>query len=337
LTLLILDPMTDAGPWQAKAPGGTQSQLLSAAVDNGLVISAQAGAVGHYLERTLPAPVDLSAHSDLQTWLSADREATGNAASPFYLELRIGSAGAAIGSAPNTWQRYLPVQQAGVRSLVTLALGDLQPSVRGAVTTLRLTCTDGSAPFAARLEQIAALDEQILADIDAALLARLDRRVTAQGAQVQAILAETGATLPNPPYLRITNFDVRTADERSSQVPVRTDYTDSGFTLRPPRTPFDAMYEIECVANDRTTEAATLQYLLADFAPRTTLLVNDWPLTCELVGIPAALGATRPERVVAWLRVCASVRKTASPQPAIPPIRGADITLGQAPQTAALA
>ncbi|HUO71295.1 MAG TPA: hypothetical protein VMU39_11000 [Solirubrobacteraceae bacterium] len=341
MTLLVLDPATDAGPWQAKAADGSPSTLVHVTADPApqpaIVIDAAAGATGHFIERALPAPTDLGATTDIQLWLTSDRAATGTDAHPFFLELRIGSTAAPISAQNNLWHRYLPAAQRNTRELSLLSLSDLPAQARTAVSTIRFTCTEGSAPFTSRIERITALAEHVLADIDAALKARLDGKITANGAPVPALIAETGAALPNPPYVRITNFDVRTADERSPQAPTRSDYSEGGFSLRPPRATFDALYEVECIADDRATEAAALEFLLADMAPRTALDVNDWPMTCELIPIPAALGATRPDRVVIWLRVLASVRRTGIPQPAQPPTKGADLTLGQAPTTAALA
>ena len=343
MSLLVIDPATDATPWQAKAPDGSASTLLhiraapAPPAATALTIDAAAGATGHFIERTLPAPVDLTNFTDIQVWLTSDRQATGTATQPFFLELRIGSNAAAINTPANQWHRYLPATQSHARELALMSVDDLPVQAKTAVTTVRVTCVDGTAPFICRIERITALTEQILADIDAALKARLDGKIAADGLPVPALIAELGAVLPNPPYLRITQFDVRAADERSPQVPTRSDYTDSGFRLRPPRATFDALYEVECISDARATEAAALTYLLGDFAPRTALSVNDWPMTCELVPIPAALGATRPERVIVWLRVLASTRRTTAAHDAKPPTKGADVTVGQAPTIPALA
>src|SRR5207248_4009032 len=111
VTLLSVDDGSDAGAWQARDSGGGPSNEIAiaerAAPPGGLEISATTGALGHYVERADPAH-DLSAFEDLRLLLGGDRVADGSEAAPFFLELRLGSAAAAVGSAQNQWARLLP-------------------------------------------------------------------------------------------------------------------------------------------------------------------------------------------------------------------------------------
>jgi hypothetical protein len=153
--------------------------------------------------------------------------------------------------------------------------------------------------------------------------------VTAGGeGPVPAVVSEAGVPLPNPPYLRITNFDVRPAPERDQQTRSRTDYTPTGFTERPPRAAFDLLYELTVFADARAVEAGLVEHVMAELAPRSSLMVNGWPVMVEMVPIPAALGATRPDRVTLWLCVHASQRRAVAVRPAVPPYAEVDLETG---------
>jgi hypothetical protein len=274
------------------------------------------------VERTLPAPVNLSAFTDLQLLATATPELGGPVSG---WELRLGGAGpAAINAAGNHWARLVPSSDGPLGSLVLLSIADLGATARNALTTVRLTRVDAAAADL-QLQALAALREEMLADVDAALVARLTGVSAGGEGPVPAVLAEAGVALPKPPYLRLTNFDVRPAPERDSQSRARTDYTPAGFTERPPRAAFDLLYEVSVFADARAVEAGLIEHVLAEMASPTTLLVNGWPLMAELVGIPAALGAVRPDRVTLWVAVHATQRRPTTSRPAVPPFAAVDI------------
>src|SRR4051812_25741142 len=222
--LHVLDSMTDPGAWAARTPDGAAASAELAVIadpanltgDGSLRVTATTAALGHRLERTLPA-ADLTGFSDLQLVLRADRPADGSPAAPFFAELRLGSAAAPIGAGGNTWHRLLPVRSAGSFELVALALDDLPPAVRGAVTAVRLTVVDAARPVTLLLDRLAAVRESMLADADAALLARLDGLARIDDTPVPALVAEQGAADPQPPYIRLLNYDVVLAETRSQQ------------------------------------------------------------------------------------------------------------------------
>lgn len=327
MTLLVLDTLADPGAWAAHEPSGAASALITVtaapAPAAGLMIAAQANATGHYVQRTLLAPVNLDAFTDLLLTATADDETDAGTSG---WELRLGGAGAAaIAAAANTWARLIPSPGGPLGSLVLVSTDDLVPDARTALTTLRLTRVT-SSPGELQLASVAAMREEMLADVDAALMARLTGATAGGEGPVPAIVAEAGVAPPPMPYLRITNFDLRPAPERDPQTRSRTDYTPTGFTERPPRSAFDLLYELAVFADARAVEAGLIEHVMAELAPWTTLLVNGSPLIAEVTPIPAALGATRPDRVTVWVTVHASLQRAAIARPAVPPFAAIDVT-----------
>ena len=171
------------------------------------------------------------------------------------------------------------------------------------VRTLRLTCLDGSLD--AELLALDALREHLLADVDAALVARL--------APARASFGEAEA-----PFLKLVNLEVRPAEARNRAAGVRTDFTHGGFSLRSPRTPYDLLYEIAAVAAERDDEAALIEHALAALGSRGSLSVNGRELRLEHVPLPELTGEARPERVTLWFRVEAGLAPSAPPSPPSP-------------------
>src|SRR5689334_16144233 len=94
----IVDALADPGAWTPRAPDGSPSAELSVVrgpdqrlTGPTLRIATAGDAAGHRVDRTLPAPVDLSPFADLELWLRSDRPGDGSDAQPFFLELRLGS------------------------------------------------------------------------------------------------------------------------------------------------------------------------------------------------------------------------------------------------------
>ena len=145
-----------------------------------------------------------------------------------------------------------------------LALDDLPAAVRGAVTQIRLTCLDASASFALDLDRITALHPELLADVDAALVDRLGGRVELGNRIVPAVVDPAPA--PTAPFFRLTSYGARPAPERSPAAGVRTDFTGQGFSIRPPSVPFDLLYAVDAVTDDRAdaAQAARVRPLRAD-------------------------------------------------------------------------
>jgi hypothetical protein len=324
----IVDDLADPGAWTPRAADGSPSTVVS--VGRGpdqrltgptLRIAAGAGAAGHRVDRTLAAPVDLSAFDDLELWLRSDRAADGSDAQPFFLELRLGSAASPVGAAGNAWHRLLPVGPGW--QCVPLALDDLAPAVRGALTQIRLTCLDGAAPFALDLDRLVAVRPELLGDADAGLVARLGGRVEIQHAPVLAVVAP--AAPPPEPYLLITSYAARPAPERSPSPGYRTDYTATGFSIRPPSVPFDLLYAVDAVAGARADVATLLEFVYGELTPVSVLDVAGRPLTIEGVAAPQLALAALPTQPTVYLKLSSAQRGTAARVPAVPPFNRVDV------------
>jgi hypothetical protein len=329
LSHLVIDDLGDIAAWRARTPGGAASSEL--AVEAGtmvrlgaptLRIAGTIAASGHRAERTFGA-VDLTGLDDLRLWIRSDRPADGSAARPFFLEVRLGSGQLAVGAQGNGWHRLLPVPSAGVWHAVPLALDDLPAAVRTAASAIRLTCVDAGAPFVVHLAALVAARDEMLADADAALAGRLDAKVEVGGVSAPAIVEPDAA--PNPPFLRVRNYGVRPAPERSPSGGSRTDYTEHGFSIRPPSLPFDVLYEVEAVADSRGDAATMLEFVLRELTPLSTLDAGGRPLTVEWIEPPPLSLDATPAHPTVHLKVSTSQRAAAAGEAAVPPFNRIDV------------
>jgi hypothetical protein len=329
VSLLVVDDLADLAPWRARTPAGAASTAIT--FERGTVsrlggptmtIRATDSAEGHRLERTLPA-LDLTAFADLELWVRSDRVADGSDARPFFLEVRLGSAALAVGTAGNTWHRLIPVAAANVWQPVPLALDDLAAGVRGAVTQIRFTCVEATSPFALHLDGIAAISPELLADVDAALVARLGGQLSIRGVLVPA--GVDPAQAPAPPFFRIRNYAVRPAPERSPSGGLRTDHTEQGFSIRPPSVPVDLFYAIDAVADDRADAARLLELALAELTPQATLEVAGRVSIVDSVEAPP-LSLERVQTLpTLYVKVATSQRTRAVRERAVPPFNQIDV------------
>jgi hypothetical protein len=323
LSHLVVDDLADLGPWAAHAPDGSASTAIE--LERGpatrlggqtLRIAAGPDATGHRVERAL-APVDLSAFDDLELWVRSDRAADGSATNPFFLELRLGSAALAAGANGNDWHRLIPVTAPSAWQAVPLALDDLAAALRGAVTQIRLTCLDAAEPFTLDLDRIAALRPELLADVDAALVARL--------APAAAAVVLPAQTEPAEPFFRITSYGVRPAPERSPASGFRSDYSGQGFSIRPPSVPFDLFYAVDAVAADRADAARLLEYAYSQLTPTSVLDVAGRPLTIEWVEGPPLARTQIAGQPTLYVKVSAAQRATGAREAAVPPFNRIDV------------
>lgn len=285
-------------------------------------LRADAGSDGHYLERSGPA-TDLTGVIDLLLWIRCDRLADGTADHPLFLQVKLGSAAVAVDAPANSWLRLIPVTQVDVWQPVPISLGDLPDSVRGAVTTLRLTCLDAVTGWSADLDAVLAVRPEMLADADAALLARLDRRLELDGNPVPAYLVPLSAAAPQPPTFRISNYDVQPDRATSPVEGPRTDYTESGFVIRPPATVYQIDYAVEALAGDRATAATMLAFALAELSPTSQLLGAGKVMTVDWIDAPstaaAPVVAPPADHPVVHLRVRTAQGGVGAAAKAIPP------------------
>ncbi|MBZ4373791.1 hypothetical protein [Corallococcus sp. AS-1-6] len=314
---LLVEPMDTAAAWSALAPDGvTPSTELSIADETTQVrpgtdghsgrITASATAAGHLLRRTLGAPVDLTPYRELRLWLNASRVATGAPAQPFFLELRLGSVALPADAASNTWNRFLPVAQASTWELHRLSLDDLAPATRSAVVTLQLRCV-AEGPFTCCLDDVLAVRDEMVSDVEAALLERLHNVLVVEGSPVPAEVHSPDVAPPAKPYLRVTPLGVEPSDARTPSTTVRSDFSSTGFRTRPAGFAYDLWYQVEAFASSRADEARLLDFALQRLPPRGDLLVNGAPIPLEMRTLPATelIGGSRGERVGLVYRVLA--------------------------------
>ncbi|MBG0831241.1 hypothetical protein HS041_26180 [Planomonospora sp. ID67723] len=267
--------------------------------------------------------MDLRGFDDIELWAGGDRLADGTAERPFFCEVRLGSAEAPIASAANRWHRYVPVADPGSPQRVLFSLDDLPASVRTACSAIRITFLD--APASVRLTPPAAVRPQLLADVDAALLARLDDRLSLGGTPVRAVLQV--ARDQAKPYLLLVNHSIEHALTRVPGEEIRTDFTRNGFVVRSAGVPYDLGYRIEVVAERREEVAALLEFVLAELGPGSTLRVGgvefpvDWPAPWERL-LDGTGEALREERTSLLISIPAVTRPRVVPRRAVLPHRG---------------
>lgn len=325
---IVVDAMNTAASWSALAPDGvTASTELSMADDTtrfrygadrtSARITGSTAARNHTLRRTLPG-VDLSAYDDLRLWIYSDRVADGSDARPFFLELRLGSAAMGLADPANRWQRYLPVSGAATWESVRLDLRDVDPSVRSAVAAVQIRCADASSSFVCYIDDLLAVRDQMLGDVEAALVARLDRRIVSGATRIAAVVAVAGApAAATQPFILITHYDVRFSDARTSSARVSTDFSNGGYQIRPPAYAYDLVYQIEAWADDRATQTQILEFVLSELTPRGELVVGGLPLPIDggiLLPALEVIGGHRTSRVPLFYRISAR-QEVGAPQP----------------------
>jgi hypothetical protein len=294
---LTVDLMDNAAPWNAFAPDGvTPSAELSLLIDTSRPRPQSAPQVGrvsgtddallHSLRRNLGG-LDLTGFDELRLWVYGDRAADGTPANPFVLEMTLGSAALGLDDPANTWVRYLPVSRPGAWEPVRLTLGDLPATIRGAVTRMRLRCVSAARPFQWYVDDILAVREEMIADVDAALVARLHNRLTIGANTVPAVMQPAnGALNQTAPFFKITHYDVVYSRERTSTTRPRGDFINDGYSLRPQANAYELYYQITAEADDRPAQSKMLEFALRALPPFGDLSVNGFLLPLESVVVP---------------------------------------------------
>jgi hypothetical protein len=310
-----IDAFADAASWTLTggaldlqgAPAGPRAGAAAVRLVAGV------GAAGDRAERSID-PVDFRPFDDLQLWVRGDRVASsrGN----YLVELALGASDLGVDAPSNRWRRLLPVEAAGRWQPVIVSVTDLPDRVRRAARTVRLTAVADEA-FTLELASAGAVRNEVMADVEAALVARLDEAVEIDGDPVPAVVApDQPAGGAGEPHLRIRPVAVRPAPELSRVAEQRTDHTAAGFELRPAPEPFELDYAVDAVAPTRAAQVALVELLLERVPPFGALLVNDRPLTLEWAGPLAPAGD--PPVPSAPLRITAVRRPKVSSQPAVP-------------------
>lgn len=313
---MMLDDMSNVAAWVALAPDGvTPSTELALAADPTRTppgtdapsarVTATTDALGHTLRRNL-GPVDLTAFDEVRLWVNGDRAADGTALGRFYLEIRLGNAALPPDAPGNPWQRYLPVSDVNGWEPVRLSLGDLPPAVRGALSVIQLRCVDAAPGFHCNLDDLIAVREAMIGDVDGALLTALNGVLRVGGAAVPAVLHPANGVLSQArPYIEVLHFDTLYSRERTDAARVRGDFDAQGYMLRPPSNAYELYYQVSAVADDRPTQAAMLEFILRTLPARGQLPVNGQVLPMESVYVRPInqIGGARNDRLPLFYKI----------------------------------
>jgi hypothetical protein len=310
-----LDDMTNPGLWQAlEQDGVTPSTEISLALDqqvrfgsnpSSARLSATSDALNHTLRRSL-GQIDLTNLDEIRLWLYSDRAADGTPPRRFYLEMRLASATLALNDPNNTWRRYLPVSQVATWERVRLTLGDLPAAVRGALTTIQLRCANATAAFNCHFDAIIAVRDAMIVDVDNALRASLDGILSVNGKKIPAVLHPANAVQTQTrPYIEILQYDAHFSRERTDSASARGDFTDQGYSLRPPANAYELFYQVTAVADDRPTQSAMLEFMLRTLPARGQLLVNGDPLPMEAIDVQPIdqIGGFRTDQIPLFYKI----------------------------------
>ncbi|MFC0597811.1 hypothetical protein [Streptomyces palmae] len=161
-TLLVHDTTT---PWHPTDPAldvtvGTGTLLDREVAVNRLRYDGGPAAAAEFAPA---APLDLTDWEELRLWIRADPPAHGTPQLPFYLALSYTDAQDSQGS-EHRW--FIPVNDADTWEHCPIGIGDDR---RGAITRFRLE-TIGGTPFTAEVYQLRAVREEMLGDIERALV-----------------------------------------------------------------------------------------------------------------------------------------------------------------------
>jgi hypothetical protein len=338
---LVLDPMNNAASWSAFGPDGvTPSTQLIVADDTTHVrfgsdarsihLSGSTAAFDHRLVRSLPN-IDLSNLDELRLWVWSNRIATGATDLPFFLELRLASPAMSFADAGNTWVRYAPLLERGTWELLRLSVSDLPQAIRGAVNRVQLRCTNASTPFECYLDDFLAVRDEMITDVDAALVAALGGKLTLDGTPIPAVLyVAENPQAPALPHIRLTHYDIQLANERDIRGQTRTDYGLNSFQLRPISVAYDLYYEVDAFADTRLHQTRMLEFVLRSLAPMGQLVANGVGLSVEWVPVdPLDLtGKLRNDRPLLHFRVKARQEVGAATR-ATPPFNEINLNIDQ--------
>jgi hypothetical protein len=244
----------------------------------GLRLSARSGAAGAAAVFTPSAPLDLSDFDELRLRVSSPGTADGSRRRPFVLELSYQDADDGPAeehrwlvptNLPDTWEQH------------GFGVADDR---RGRITRFALRAlTD--IPFVARVDEFLAVREDVLADVESALVELLS------GLDAPVVFEETPFTevadpedLPDP-VLLVTLTDQREDPARGWNIPQRDSFrVRDGATvcsLRPAPRPVLAEYQVLPAASDRARSLALRGEILRRIGLDTGLRVNGTVLPVQ--------------------------------------------------------
>src|SRR5262245_26794500 len=176
MSSLLVHAMDTA--WTSSAPAAlqvavdTQTFVGAGAASNRLV--AQAGAFNASAEFVPATPLDLRDYEELRFWVLGNRAAHGTTVRPFYLEFSYTDAD----DTPDDVHRwFVPINQVGRWEQRRIGIQDDR---RSAITQLRWTCLT-AFPFVCNIDELLAVREEMLTDLEQALTQWLERQAVLPG------------------------------------------------------------------------------------------------------------------------------------------------------------
>jgi len=137
-------------------------------------IAAPVGALNAFAEFVPSTPLDLSEFEELRFWILGSTQADGSTTSPFYLEFSYIDANDTTGE-EHRW--FVPINQGGVWEQRRIGI---QSDRRSAITHFRFRCLT-SLPFVCYIDELLAIREEMLFDLEQALVTLLENQVTLPG------------------------------------------------------------------------------------------------------------------------------------------------------------
>ncbi|MFN7997418.1 MAG: hypothetical protein U0Q18_27625 [Bryobacteraceae bacterium] len=330
----LLDDCSKPANWTAKSPDGqAPAQITISAVSTALRndgsasrvrLDASPGSLHHFASLSLTAS-DVTGFNELRLWVQANRTADGTSGRPFFARLEMGSAELPVGTAQNTWFRFVPVRQAGAWECVLVHLDELDGRVKKALTELRLTSIDGTASWSLILDGIFARTEQIAADVPEAFRTLLDGRIKVNGNPVPAVVTNPGGAAAQLPNIAVSLVTIQPADMFARASDYQTDYTDKGSLAWPPNDLYAVVLQVDAAAANAADRGVLLDEALREFNLLRRLNVGGLDLPVQYVPPnPEFLPPALPQlQVLAWKTNAAGARR-------VTPVR--EITVNAEPQ-----
>lgn len=137
-------------------------------------VAAPSGAPNAFAAFVPSNPLDLSQFEELRYWILGSAPADGSTTSPYYLEFSYIDAGDTPGE-EHRW--FVPVNQTGTWEQRRIGI---ENDRRSAITRFRFTCLT-SLPFICYIDELLAVNEEMLLDLEQALVTLLENQVALPG------------------------------------------------------------------------------------------------------------------------------------------------------------
>lgn len=243
---IALTPLNTAHPFAAST-GAMEAQISSAAI-------------GHRISLATPA-TDLNALEDLALWVRSASSLGTSPGADFLMRIELGSVAMPIGAPGNDWHRYVGPLSGQGWSYLRFALDDLPAAVRAAVTEIAIIVDAVSSSHTVVFDALEAQIRRTVDDLETSLLGLLDGQFLIGGVPVPAVIPPDAPANPANPFFRIEPIRSTPCHERAVETGSRSDFTDSGYRIRPTPEPWDYFYAIDAVASTRAQVAQMLDFL----------------------------------------------------------------------------